>query len=76
MFMKEKNFALGRVLLVIFGAAMISLSARAVINFPGIEVPQTLQTLVLIAITALLPARIGVYSVLLYLLLGVIGVFW
>jgi len=42
-------------------------------TIPGIAVPQTLQTLALIMVIALLPAGVGIISVVLYLLSGALG---
>ncbi len=62
-----------KVLLIALGALILTISAGIDLNIPGIPVPQTAQTLALLLVIACLPARLGVYSVALYLGLGVLG---
>lgn len=59
--------------LTLLALAVFVLSARFTIQIPGIAVPQTAQTIALLILLALLPARIGIYTVLLYLILGALG---
>lgn len=62
-----------KVLLIALGTLVIIISAGIDLEIPGIPVPQTAQTLALLLVIACLPARLGVYSVALYLGLGVLG---
>src|SRR5918999_5653027 len=65
---------LRHVLMVAIGAALIVLGARISFYLPGNPfVPVTLQTFGVLFGGALLGARRGVLAVLLYLLLGVVG---
>lgn len=62
-----------KTLLVALGTVFLITSAGIDLQIPGIPVPQTAQTLALLLVVALLPARLGVYSVAIYLGLGVLG---
>ncbi len=52
---------------------ILILSAGIDLNIPGIPVPQTAQTLAVLLLVGLMPARIGIYAVVLYLGLGALG---
>jgi len=62
-----------KTLLVALGTVFLITSTGIDLQIPGIPVPQTAQTLALLLVVALLPARLGVYSVVLYLGLGILG---
>ena len=63
----------GRIGLVLFGSAMLALSARLVLPVPASPVLVTAQTLAVVLSGALLGPELAVASVGLYLLAGVSG---
>ncbi len=67
------KFKLTQLLAALVAALMIALSARFEIRLPGLEVPQSAQTLAILLVAALLPKPYGVLAVLLYLIAGSIG---
>ncbi len=54
--------------LLLFAFVGLVIGSRIDLSLPGTPVPQTLQTMVVIIIAAVLPQRLGVIAVLLYLL--------
>ena len=58
----------------LIGSLCIFLSAKLNINLPGTDVPQSAQTLAILLLAALLPGFAGVTAVLIYLLLGILGI--
>lgn len=60
-------------LALLLAAVFVSLSAQLSFPIPGTHIPQTGQTLAVLAVGALLGARLGALAILLYLLFGVLG---
>lgn len=66
----------GDILLVCVGAGLVGVCAQVSIPLPGTPVPLTLQTLGVLLVGSSLGARRALWSMLLYLLAGAIGVPW
>ena len=64
---------LWRVALVVFGTALLALAARIEIPLPFSPVPVTGQTFAVLVLAAALGARLGVATVTLYILEGIVG---
>lgn len=62
-----------RATLLLIAAAVVALGAWLSFPIPGTDIPQTGQTVAVLALGGLLGARLGTASVLLYLLLGALG---
>lgn len=62
--------------LVLGGTALVALSAQVVIPLPFTPVPLTLQTFAVLLVGAALGSRRGTASMLLYALVGALGVPW
>jgi len=55
------------------GAALVALAAQLAVPLPGTPVPMTLQPLAVLLVGGLLGPRLGASSLVLYLLLGAVG---
>ncbi len=62
-----------RAFAILAAVAAIAVAARFSIPVPGSSVPQSLQTLAVVVVGALLGARDGTIALLLYIMLGAIG---
>lgn len=62
-----------RVLAVILGAALVALAAQVSVPLPGTPVPMTLQPMAVLLVGGLLGARLGAFSMILYLAMGAAG---
>ena len=67
----HQESSLGKILLLILGVAILSLSAH--MKVPFYPVPMTLQTLVVLLIGMTYGMRLGGITILSYLLLGALG---
>ncbi len=65
--------ALWRVALVVLGTALLALAARIEIPLPFSPVPVTGQTFAVLLLAAALGARLGVATVVAYILEGIVG---
>ncbi len=59
--------------LIILGAAFIFLSTLLAFKLPGSSIPQTGQTFGVLVVAAVLGQTLGFFSVIIYLMLGLVG---
>ncbi|MGH7508741.1 MAG: biotin transporter BioY [Gemmatimonadales bacterium] len=62
-----------RVIAVALGAVAVAIAARVVVPVPFSPVPMTLQPLAVLAVGGLLGAAVGLSALVLYLILGILG---
>jgi biotin transport system substrate-specific component len=67
------SVVLRRSLVVLAGALLVTLGAQVAVPLPGTTVPLTLQVPAVLVVGALLGPRLGIASMVLYLLLGSAG---
>jgi biotin transport system substrate-specific component len=67
------TLAVRRGLAVVLGAAIVALAAQVAVPLPFTPVPMTLQPLAVLVVGGLLGARLGAAALVLYLVLGALG---
>lgn len=68
------SITVARVAAVVLFALLTAVGAQIAIPLPGTPVPMTLQTTIVLCAGAMLGARLGAASMVLYVLLGAVGV--
>ncbi len=62
-----------QVLAVVVGAVLVAFAAQVSVPLPGTPVPMTLQPMAVLLVGGLLGARLGAFSMILYLAMGAAG---
>jgi len=69
----DRSAVLRRTVAVVLGAIVVAAAAQVSVPLPGTPVPMTLQPMAVLLVGGLLGARLGAFSMILYLAMGAAG---